>query len=164
MCITFVNKRWVAFFFIFSPHTPLHHPSFLTENLLPIMVYTSPSKVSRIVNRRRQGQSHDEIANSIGIHRTTVSWILKRFNQSGDNYHVNPKTGRPHKLKIWECRVAVRMLSQVEAANAVEVQKKAFPQVSVRMIRRCLKEQGLLCHVRKSKPFISPANKEKRRL
>ena len=31
-------------------------------------------------------------------------------------------------------------------------------------IRRHLKEQGLLCHVWRLKPFISPANKEKRRL
>jgi len=128
------------------------------------MVYTSPSKVSRIVDRRRQGQSHNEIANSIGIHRTTVSRVLKRFQQSGDNYHVNPKTGRPRKMEIRECRIAARMLSRVEAANAAEVQKKAFPQVSARTIRRRLKEQGLLCRVRRSKPYISPANKEKRRL
>jgi transposase len=56
------------------------------------------------------------------------------------------------------------MLSQVEAANATEVQKKAFPKVSARTIRRCLKEQGLLCRVQRSEPYISPANKEKRRL
>jgi len=52
----------------------------------------------------------------------------------------------------------------VEAANATEVQKKAFPDVSAHTIRRHLKEQGLLCRVRRSKPYISPANKEKRRL
>ena len=128
------------------------------------MVYTSPSKVSRIVDHQRQGQSHNEIAKFIGIHRTTVSRILKRFEKSGDNYHVNPKTGRPRKMEIRECRIAARMLSRVEAANAAEVQKKAFPDVSTRTICRCLKEQGLLCRVRRSKPFISPANTEKRRL
>src|SRR6266576_2483398 len=125
------------------------------------MVYTSPSKVSQIVDHQRQGQSYNEIAKSIGIHRTTVSQILKRFEKSGDNYHVNPKTGRPHKMEIRECRIAAQMLLQVEAANAAEVQKKAFPDVSTRTIRRCLKEQGLLCRVRRSKPFISPANMEK---
>ena len=152
------------FFIFFSLHTPLHHPFFLTENLLLIIVYTFPSKVSWIVNSRRQGQSLNEIANSIGIHCTTVFWILKRFKQSGNNYHINLKTGRPHKMEIWECQIAAWMLSQVKAANATKVQKKAFPQVSVHMIRRHLKKQGLLCRVRKSKPFIFSANKEKRRL
>ncbi len=56
------------------------------------------------------------------------------------------------------------MLLWVEAANATKVQKKAFPKVSACTICRCLKEQGLLCHVQRSKPYISPANKEKRRL
>ena len=134
------------------------------ENTLLFMVYTSLTKVSRIVDRRRQGQSHDEIANSIGIHCTTVSCILKRFKQSNDNYYVNSKTGCPCKMEIRECQLAARMLSQVEAANVAKVQKKAFPQVSTCTIRRCLKEQGLLCRVRRSKPYISPANKEKRRL
>ena len=60
--------------------------------------------------------------------------------------------------------MAAQMLSQVEAANVTEVQKKAFPEVSACTIHRCLKEQGLLCCVRRSKPYISPANKEKRRL
>ncbi len=128
------------------------------------MVYTSPSKVSRIVDRQRQGQSHNEIAKSIGIHRTTVSRILKRFEKSGDNYHINPKIGCPRKMEIRKCRIAAQMLSWVEAANAAEVQKKAFPDMSTCMICRRLKEQGLLCRVWRSKPFIFPANIEKRRL
>src|SRR6266576_6937783 len=100
------------------------------------MVYTSPSKVSRIVDHQRQGQSHNEIAKSIGIHHTTVSQILKQFEKSGDNYHINPKTGRPRKMEIHECRIAAQMLSRVEAANAAKVQKKAFPDVSTCMICR----------------------------
>jgi len=111
------------------------------------MTYTTPSKVSRIIDRRRQGQSQEEIAKSIGIHCTTISRILKRYKQSGDVYHVNPKTGHPHKMEIQECQIAAWMLSRVEAANATEVQKKAFPDVSAHTIHRCLKEQGLLCHV-----------------
>jgi len=104
------------------------------------MVYTSPSKVSRIVDRQRQGQSHNEIAKSIGIHRTTVFWILKWFKKSGNNYHINPKTGHPYKMEIRECQIAAQMLSRVEAANAAEVQKKAFPDVSTCLIHRRLKE------------------------
>ena len=67
-------------------------------------------------------------------------------------------------MEIQECWITAWMLSQVEATNATEVQKKSFPNVSAHTICRCLKEQRLLCHVQRSKPYISPANKEKRRL
>src|SRR5258708_6141285 len=107
------------------------------------MTYTTPSKVSCIINCRRQEQTQEEIAKSIGIHHTTISRILKHFKKSGDVYHVNLKTGHPCKMEIQECQMAAWMLSQVEAANATEVQKKAFPEVSAHTIHRCLKEQGL---------------------
>ena len=122
-------------------------PSLPIPDVLYTMTYTTPSKVSRIIDRRRQGQSQEEIAKSIGIHCTTISQILKQYKQSGDVYHVNPKTGCPCKMEIQECQIAAWMLSRVEAANATEVQKKAFPDVSAHTIHRCLKEQGLLCHV-----------------
>jgi transposase len=128
------------------------------------MAYTSPTKVARVVERNRRGVPPHEIAKSIGIHRTTVTRILKRFEKSGDYYHVNPKAGRPHKMDIRESRIAARMLARVEAANATEVQKKAFPEVSARTVQRRLKEQGLLCRVRKAKPFLTAVHKEKQRL
>ena len=107
---------------------------------------------------------NEEIAQRIGIHHTTVAHILKRFEKSEDPYYVNPKTGRPHKMDIREIRVAARMLAKTEAANATEVVKKAFPEVSRHTLSQRLKEYGLVCHVRKSQPYISPANREKRRL
>src|SRR5258708_22367938 len=75
-------------------------PSLPIPDVLYTMTYTTPSKVSHIIDRRRQGQSQEEIAKSIGIHCTTISRILKQYKQSGDVYHVNPKTGRPCKMEI----------------------------------------------------------------
>jgi len=128
------------------------------------MVYTSPTKVARIVTWDKQGKPRQDIAKDIGIHRTTVTRILARFEKSADFYHVNPKTGRPRKFEEREARVAARMLARGAAKNVTEVQKEMFPDVSAQVIRRRLKEAGLVCRVRKEKPFISPANKEKRRL
>lgn len=128
------------------------------------MVYTSPTKVARIVTWDKQGKPHQDIAKDIGIHRTTVTRILAHFEKSADFYHVNPKTGRPRKFEEREARVAARMLARGAAKNVTEVQKEMFPDVSAQVIRRRLKEAGLVCWVRKEKPFISPANKEKRRL
>jgi hypothetical protein len=56
------------------------------------------------------------------------------------------------------------MLARGEAKNVTEVQKEMFPDVSAQVIHHRLKESGLVCRVRKAKPFISLANKEKRRL
>jgi hypothetical protein len=67
-------------------------------------------------------------------------------------------------MDIRDSRIAAWMIAKVEAANAVEIQKKAFPEVSTRTVQRCLKEQGLLCHVWKSKPYLMDVHKQKRRL
>jgi hypothetical protein len=47
-------------------------------------------------------------------------------------------------MDLRESQIAAQMLAKVEAANATEVQKRAFSEVCARTIRRCLKEQGLL--------------------
>jgi hypothetical protein len=66
-------------------------------------------------------------------------------------------------MNTYEDRCAARMLARGEAANAAEVQKKGFSEVSVRTIECHLKEQGLVCHVWRTKPFLSKIYREKRR-
>jgi transposase len=128
------------------------------------MAYTSPTKVAQIVEQKQQGWSHQDIAKSIHIHHTTISRILNWFEKSHNYYHINPKTGHPHKMDLHESHIATWMIAQIEAANATEVQKKAFPTVSIRTVQRHPKEQGLQYHIRKSKPYLSKVNKEKWRL
>jgi hypothetical protein len=43
---------------------------------------------------------NEEIAQRIGIHCTTVAFILKHFEKSEDPYYVNSKTGCPGKMDI----------------------------------------------------------------
>lgn len=127
------------------------------------MVYTSPTKVARIVTWDKEGLPHNDIARAIGVHRTTVARIITRFEKSADFYHVNPKTGRPRKFEEREARVATRLLAKEEVKNMSELAKRHFPNVSARTIGRRLKEKGLVCRVRKAKPYLSEAAKEKRR-
>jgi len=56
------------------------------------MVYTSPTKIACIVEWDKQGMPHKDIASTIHIHQTTVTWILKWFEKSKDYYHINHKT------------------------------------------------------------------------
>jgi hypothetical protein len=67
-------------------------------------------------------------------------------------------------MDLHESHIATWMITWVEAANATEVQKKAFPMVSIHTVQRRLMEQRLQCHVQKSKPYLSKVNKEKQRL
>src|SRR5215469_14644188 len=128
------------------------------------MVYTSPTKVAHVVHFQQLGMSRQDIATQIGIHRTTVGRILTCFKKSEDPYFVNPKKGCPQKLKERETRLAARMLAKTEAANVTELTKKALPNISCHTLGRALKKYGLVCRVRKSRPYISKPNQEKRRL
>jgi len=128
------------------------------------MVYTSPTKVAHVVNFKKLSMGNDEIAQKIGIHRTTVTRILKWFEKSHDPYYVAPKTGRPCKLDARDVCIAAHMLAKTEAANVTEIVKKAFPQVSCYTLAHNLNVYGLVCHVRRSWPYISLANQEKQRL
>ena len=119
------------------------------------MVYTSPTKVARIVTLDKEGHPRNSIAQTIGIHRTTVARIISRFDKSGDFYHVNPKTGRPRKFDDRDTRVAARILAKEEARNAVELAKKHFPKVSAKTIGRRLKEGGMVCRVHRAKPYLT---------
>jgi hypothetical protein len=98
------------------------------------MAYTSPTKVAWIVEHKQQGWSHQDIAKSIHIHCTTISCILNWFKKSHDYYYINPKTGRPCKMDLCESHIATQMIAWVEAANTIEVQKKAFPTVSIHIV------------------------------
>jgi Homeodomain-like domain len=84
------------------------------------MAYISPTKVAWIVEQKQQGWSHQDIAKSIHIHRTTISRILNWFEKSHDYYHINPKTGHPCKMDLRESHIATQIIAWVEAANAIE--------------------------------------------
>lgn len=114
------------------------------------MVYTSPSEVSRIVELRSLGLSHENIGTRAGIHRTTVARILKRFEKTLDPYFVRPKTGCPRKLDDHDVRAGARMLARTEVSNATELAHVAFPDASRQTVAHALKEHGLICRVHRS--------------
>jgi len=127
------------------------------------MVYTSPSKVARIIELKNLGQSDDQIAQRFNLHRTTIPRLIKCFSESGDPYFRRPKPGRPCKLQDRDIRHGAIMLARGEVANVTELTQKAFPQVARTTMSRALHEYGLISRVRRSKPWISPANVAKRK-
>ena len=100
------------------------------------MVYTSPTKQCRIQEWNKRGMDHNDIAQKLGIHRTTVGRLIKQFINFPDYYHIQPKTGRPRVMDAREVRFAGQMIARDEVHNATELQKKAFKNVSTRTLQR----------------------------
>ena len=126
------------------------------------MVYTSPTKQCRIQEWNKRGMDHNDIAQKLGIHRTTVGRLIKQFINFPDYYHIQPKTGRPRVMDAREVRFAGQMIARDEVHNATELQKKAFKNVSTRTLQRWLKENGFVCRVKKKKPFLTQKAREAR--
>ena len=137
-----------------------------SSNSLPLfytMVYTSPSKVARIVKLKNIGQSDYEIGCQFGLHHTTIPCLIKRFSESGDPYFQKHKPGHPHKLQECDACHRALLLACTEAANVTELTKQAFLHVSCITVSRALHQYGLVSRVRRSKPWISPVNVAKRK-
>ena len=166
------RKKWCALFLSFgrqrsqsviSPQPSSRFPSsYLHSNRID-MVYTSPTKKCRAIEWNKRGMGHKDIAQKLGIHRTTVLRLIKRFINFPDYYHIEPKTGRPRVMNDRSVRIAGRMIARDEVHNATELQKKAFKDVSTRTLQRRLKEHGFVCRVKKKKPYLNQKAKEARR-
>lgn len=136
------------------------------QTILPhsYMVYTSPTKVARVVELKSLGLSDDVIARRINLHRTTIHRLLTRYQESGGNpYYRRPKPGRPHKLQERDARHAALLLARGDVTNVTEIVRTSFPDVSRHTMGRALHKYGLVCRVRRRRPWISPPNKAKRK-
>jgi hypothetical protein len=103
-----------------------------------------------------------DIAEKFGLHCTTVVRIIKRYAKSEDFYNVKPKPGRPRKFKPNDVRVAVRTLARTEAHDVTDLQRKYFLDIDAQTIRMRLQTCGLNAYVRRTKPLLTEAHKQKR--
>ena len=127
------------------------------------MVYTFPTKIACIVTFAKDRLPHTDIAEKLGVHYTTVGCIINWFNKSEDFYYVRPKKGHPCILEAHKIQVAAWILAKSDAANVTKLQKKYFQHIGAQTLRHNLRKGGLVCHVCKTKSYLSSATKEKRR-
>jgi transposase len=127
------------------------------------MVYASPTKRAMVVTLKREKKTNTQIAEKTGLSRSTIIRTYNEFKNRMDFYTQKPKSGRPCKMTEPDARVAARMLASTKARDAIDVQKKHFPQFSAQTIRRHLREKGLEAHVRRSFPLLTERHKKRRR-
>ncbi|KAF9232481.1 hypothetical protein BU15DRAFT_28302, partial [Melanogaster broomeanus] len=121
----------------------------------------SPTKKARICRDRAAGLSDRDIAKKFNLHRTTVKRIFDRYAKSEAYYKVKPKPGRSRKFTVHDARLATRVLARGEARDVADLQRKLFPNLSADTIRTRLRQCGLMAYVRRSVPYLSPAQKKK---
>jgi transposase len=126
------------------------------------MGYTSPTKKARIILLKKQGVPDSKIAERYSIDRSTVNRIFHKYTENNDFYDVKPKSGRPRKFTTDDVRIAVRMLARTQAHDVADLQRQQFPNLHPDTIRKRLATCGLKAYVRRKKPFLSPAHKERR--
>lgn len=128
------------------------------------MCYTTPTKRARIIALRNCGLSYREIGLELGLDASTALRQFKKYGPTGQFYTEEPKSGRPHKLTDADVRYAARMITKGEASTATDVQRQLFPKIHPSTLRRALREHGLQAYKRATKPFLSEAHVEKRRI
>ena len=98
------------------------------------MGYTSPTKVTYIIELCKAGQSDCNIAHQVGVDHITVPHIFAHWGESRDFYYQRPKIGHPQKLTPHDICHGACMLTTTEVANATELAKQAFPGVSCQTV------------------------------
>lgn len=124
----------------------------------------TPTKKARIWDRHNQHQTQKEIAHDLDISQPTVSKTLAQMHHTGDPYAKEPRSGCPKILDDHDKLIARRAIVSGECADASEVQREHFPNISKRTIRRFLADMGLNGRIRRTKPLLSIAHVRRRRV
>lgn len=109
---------------------------------------TSPATKARIVLLKKQGYSNRAIARELGnIDPTTAGRIARKYGNGRSVYETGPRPGRPPKLSFREARYAALLLARFPPRNATAIQRRFFPHISARTLRRHLRKLGLRSYI-----------------
>jgi transposase len=118
-----------------------------------------------IIEGRKQGRTHEQLAQQFGISKSAVIKFLKHWKTQGD-YIKKKKTGRPRCTTSIIDRNILRTARSNPRLTAPEILKEILPfgesNPSVRTIRRRLQAGGLYGRRAVKKPFISEKNRKVR--
>lgn len=118
-----------------------------------------------IINGRRQGYTHEELARQFCVTKSTITKFLKRWSVQED-YVKKPRSGRPRITNILVDRNIVRTSRNNPRLTASDIAREIWspnePNPSLRTIRRRLQSANLHGRRPVKKPFISAKNRKAR--
>jgi len=125
------------------------------SNFISMPGATSPVTKACIFDLKEKGLLSQDVADRVGVHRTTVDRVYNSLRKNPDFYHVKPKSGRPQKLSSKDGKFAALTLARGHAKTAVDLQHEFFPHVHPDTVRNHLREQGLSAFKKHTVPFLS---------
>lgn len=114
-----------------------------------------------IVGMREAGLTLSKIRDIVGRPKSTISRVLKRYNECGSVKPTN-KPGRPHKLSDQGRRRLMRDLSSNRRAPLAELCENITPHVGVGTLRKEIHELGVNSCIAVKKPFLNNIHRAKR--
>lgn len=114
-----------------------------------------------IVEGRKSGESYGQLAKKYKISRNGVVRICKKFATTDAVENIAGR-GRKRKTTSREDARIVREVMKNPSASARQVKQSVNINVSVKTIKRRIKDAGLQSFLKRKKPFISDRNKKKR--
>ena len=127
------------------------------------MVTCTPTKRARIVNMRNHGHSYGDIAKEFGINRSTACRVFTKYAQSQNYYAPITGRGRPRKMDSKDRLLAARRIRGGFAADATDLQRQEFPDISPETVRRELRSIGLYGRRRRRKFLLMKRHVRNRR-
>lgn len=118
-----------------------------------------------ILRLHSQQKSYADIAKIVNRTRSTVQYIIKRF-ENENNIENKHRNGRPKLLTVREERKILQLIQNNPRLNAPAIAKNIEEhfnkKVSSDTIRRVLKRAGLKSCIARKKPYINATNRKKR--
>lgn len=115
----------------------------------------------RIVGMRETGMSIRNIAENLGISKSTVSLWLKRWEEEG-NINNRPRGRPPRKTTAEQDRLIVESAENNPMNNAVALREELQLDVSVQTVRRRLHAEGIHHRTPATKQFLTARHREGR--
>ena len=120
----------------------------------------SPSKRAAIVALHDQGLSYQAIANKYGIAKSTAHYTYQRYQEHG-TYKSLPRSGRPPIVTDRTRRHVLRDIKNNRTAPYADI-AKSIEGVTARQVRDIATAAGYHRRVARRKPYLTPAQIEKR--
>jgi transposase len=115
---------------------------------------------NRIVGMSMAGSKGIVIANTLQVHPSTVSRILRQHEQAG-TVERKMASGRPRKLNERDERSLVFIINKNRRATLSDIANSLPTKVSRTTVRRTLRRRGIFSHIAVVKPF-TPSGKHKK--
>jgi hypothetical protein len=139
------------------PHTNFYQPPHMAR--MPRTPVT-PTKRKHICVLRNKGWTIREIADELGIPRSTVADNDKRSRELQSFYAAREGRGRPRQFTKFDEQKMMRAFTTGCARDATHCQQLLFPNFNPRTIRNYAIEHGLYGRVRCKVPAFTPSQIE----